>query len=116
MALPAATLPAGRPIGLYWEWYEHPPQGSGVTIEARVAREGGKGAPSPLGRSDCIPPEKAAIAVQWREAPADRSVVARSVTLDLARLEPGRYLIAVSMQAGQSPPRCTSREVLLVGR
>ncbi|MGE5230797.1 MAG: hypothetical protein ACM3NS_03595 [Deltaproteobacteria bacterium] len=115
MALPAATLPAGRPIGLYWEWYEHPPKGSGVTIEARVARVGGKGAPSPLGRSECIRPEKAAIAVQWREAPAARPVVARSVTLDLARLEPGRYLIAVSMQAGQGPARCTSREVLLVG-
>jgi len=116
MALPAATLPAGRPVGLYWEWYEQPPKGAVVTIEARVARVSGKGVPSPLGRSECIPSDRAAIAVQWREAPADRPVVARSVTLDLARLEPGRYLIAVSMQAGQSPARCTSREVLLVGR
>jgi hypothetical protein len=115
MALPGATLAARRPIGIYWEWYEHPPQGTVVTIEARVARVGGRGAPSPLGRSECIPPERAAMALQWREGSNGQAALGRSVTLDVAGLEPGRYLIAVSMRAGDGPVRCTSREILLVG-
>lgn len=116
MALPAATLPAGRPVGLYWEWYDPTPKGAVVTLEARVARVGGGGPPSPLGRSECIPAARAAMAVQWREAPAARPVIGRSVTLDLARLEAGRYLVAVSMRADQGPVRCTSREIRLLGR
>jgi hypothetical protein len=40
------------------------------------------------------------------------------VALDLTRLEPGRYLIAISVSAegATTPPRCTSREILLAGR
>ena len=86
-----------------------------VTVEARVARVGGKGVPSPLGRSECVPTDKSAMAVQWREGVGERPSLGRSIALDLARLEPGRYLVAVSMQAGQEPARCTSREILLVG-
>ncbi len=115
VALPGATFAAGRPIGIYWEWYEHPPKGTVVTVEARVARVSGKGVPSPLGRSECVPTDKAAMAVQWRESVGDRLSLGRSISLDLARLEPGRYLVAVSIQAGQEPARCTSREIVLVG-
>jgi hypothetical protein len=115
IALPGATIAVRRPIGIYWEWYDNPPKGTVVTVEARVARVGGKGVPSPLGRSECIPTDKSAMAVQWRETVGERPSLGRSVSLDLARLEPGRYLVAVSMQAGQEPARCTSREILLVG-
>jgi hypothetical protein len=115
IALPGVTLLALRPIGIYWEWYEHPPKGTVVTIEARVARLGGSGAPSPLGRSECVPADKAAIAVQWRETAGERPALGRAITLDLARLEPGRYLAAMSMQAGLDSLRCSSRELVLVG-
>ena len=116
IALPGVTLSARRPVGIYWEWYEHPAKGTVVTIEARVARLGGGGAPSPLGRSECVPADKAAIAVQWHETVGERSALGRAVTLDLARLEPGRYLAAMSMRAGQDSLRCSSRELVLVGR
>jgi hypothetical protein len=115
VALPGATFAAGRPIGIYWEWYEHPTKGTAVTIEARVARVSRRGAPSPLGQSECVPKDRAAMAVQWREDVGDRLPVGRSISLDLTRLEPGRYLVAVSMQAGQEPAHCTSREIVLVG-
>jgi hypothetical protein len=115
VALPGATFPAGRPVGIYWEWYEHPAKGTVTTIEVRVARLGGKAAPSPLGRSECVPPEKAAMALQWREEAGDHPALGRSIALDLTRLEAGRYLMAASMQAGQEAPRCTSREILLLG-
>lgn len=114
-ALPGATFLAGRPIGIYWEWYERAAKGTVVTIEVRVARVGGKGAPSPLGRSECVPPDKAAMAVQWRENVGDQPVLGRSIALDLTRLGPGRYLVAASMEAGPEPTRCTAREVLVVG-
>jgi hypothetical protein len=115
VALPGATFAAGRPIGIYWEWYEHPPKGTAVTIEARVARVSRGGVPSPLGQSECVPKDKAAMAVQWRENVGDRLPLGRSISLDLTRLEPGRYVVAVSMQAGQKSARCTSREIVLVG-
>jgi hypothetical protein len=55
------------------------------------------------------------MALQWREGSTGEPALGRSVTLDVAGLEPGRYLIAVSMRAGDGPVRCTSREILLVG-
>jgi hypothetical protein len=119
VALTGPSLPVGRPVGLYWEWYERPAAGAVLAIEARVARMGRKGPPDPLGRSECVPAGKAAIAVQWREpVGAHPSGVGRAVALDLTRLEPGRYLIAISVGVEGAPdaPRCTSREIQLAGR
>jgi hypothetical protein len=119
VTLPGTVLPGGRPVGIYWEWYERPPAGTVLAIEARVAKIGGKGRPDPLGRSACAPPEKAAMAVQWREPVTERRTgVGRAVALDLTRLEPGRYLIAISVgvEGVSDPPRCTSREIQLAGR
>ena len=119
VALTGPLLPVGRPVGIYWEWYQRPAAGSVLAIEARVARLGGKGFPDPLGHSDCGPAGKAAIAVQWREQVAERPAgVGRVVALDLTRLEPGRYLIAISVgvEGAPDPPRCTSREIQLAGR
>ena len=119
VTLPGTVLPGGQLVGIYWEWYERPPAGTVLAIEARVAKLGGKGQPDPLGRSACAPPGKSAIAVQWREPVTARpTAVGRAVALDLTRLEPGRYLIAISVSAegATTPPRCTSREILLAGR
>jgi hypothetical protein len=111
VTLPGTVLPGGQPVGIYWEWYEHPPAGTVLAIEARVAKLGGKGRPDPLGRSACAPPGKAAIAVQWREPVTARpTAVGRAVALDLTRLEPGRYLIAISVSAeGATTPPAARR-------
>ncbi len=117
-ALTGPLLPAGRPVGIYWEWYERPAAGAVLAIEARVARVGRKGRPDPLGHSECAPAGKAAIAVQWRQAVDPRaSGVGRAVALDLTRLEPGRYLVAISVGVEGAPgrPRCTSRDIELAG-
>jgi len=119
VALTGPSLPVGRPVGLYWEWYERPAAGAVLAIEARVARMGRKGPPDPLGHSECVPAGKAAMAVQWRESVgAHPSGVGSAVALDLTRLEPGRYLIAISVGVEGVPdaPRCTSREIELAGR
>ncbi len=119
VALPSPVLPAGRPVGVYWEWYPRPAPGTIVTIEARVARIGGKGLPDPLGHSECVPPDKAALAIQWRETVGNSPAgVGRVVALDLTRLDRGRYVIAVatSVEGDPDPVRCTSREIALTGR
>jgi hypothetical protein len=57
--------------------------------------------------------------VQWREQVAERPTgVGRVVALDLTRLEPGRYLIAIAVgvEGAADPPRCTSREIQLAAR
>lgn len=119
IALPGTVLPRGQPVGIYWEWYERPPTGTVLAIEARVAKIGGKRRIDPLGRSACAPAGKAAIAVQWREpVTSQRMGVGRAVALDLTRLESGRYVIAISVsgEGASAPPSCTSREIELAGR
>jgi hypothetical protein len=119
VTLPGPMLAVGRPIGVYWEWYHNPAPGTILAIEARVARIGGRRSLDPLGHPDCAPPGKAAIAVQWRETVGQRpSGIGHAVALDLTRLEPGRYVIAIAVATeGQpDPPRCTSREIQLARR
>src|SRR5262249_22030343 len=118
VTLPGSVLPAGRPVGVYWEWYHNVAPGSVLATEARVIRLGGRNAPDPLAHPDCGPPGKAAIAVQWRETVGQQPAGSgRAVALDMSRLAPGRYLvaIAVSRQGQPDPPHCTSREIQLTG-
>jgi hypothetical protein len=118
VALPSPVLPGRQPVGVYWEWYQRPAPGTIVTIEAKVARIGGKGLPDPLGHSECAPADKAALAVQWRETVGNSAAgVGRVVALDLARLERGRYIVAVAttVEGDPGPVHCTSREIALTG-
>jgi hypothetical protein len=78
-------------------------------VEVNVVRGGGRSAAHPaVGRTECAPDGKAAVAVRWRDASTPKGRRARSVTLDLSALEPGRYVVGVSV-AGSGGSACTSR-------
>jgi hypothetical protein len=102
IALPLAVrgtdVPATGQVGLYWETYGEP-AGDSVDVEVKVARAPRRDEAHPaLGRAECAPDGKAPVAVRWRDAAA-RGRKARAVTVDLSALDPGRYVVGVSVSA-----------------
>ncbi len=108
LAVRGTEIPPGGRVGLFWETYGEPAADS-IQVEVKVVRASGRGIAHPaLGRTECAPDGNAPVAVQWRDAAAPTGPRARTVTVDLAALDPGRYLVAIAMSAaGRSA--CTSR-------
>jgi hypothetical protein len=112
VALPLAVrgtdVALGSRVGLFWETYGEPALDS-VDVEVKVVRAAGRPAAHPsLGRTECAPDGKAAVAVRWRDAATPAGRRARAVTLDLKALDPGRYVVGVSV-VGSGGTACTSR-------
>jgi len=113
VALPLAVrgieVPPGRQVGLFWETYGEPAADS-VDVEVKVVRAAGADPDPALGRSECAPEGKAPVAVRWRDAAAPTGPRARAVTVDVAALDPGRYVVAVAMSAAGGSA-CASRDL-----
>jgi hypothetical protein len=106
-------IPRGGRVGLFWETYGEPARDS-VDVEVTVVRGAGRRQAHPaLGRTECAPTGKASVAVRWRDAAAPSGPRARAVTVDLAALKPGRYVVAIAMNASAGSA-CTSRDIEIV--
>jgi hypothetical protein len=115
LAVRGTDVVQGGRVGLFWETYGEPANDS-VDLEVKVVRATGRGTAHPaVGRTECAPDGKAAVAVRWRDAATPRGRRARAVTLDLAALEAGRYIVGVSV-AGARGSACTSRPFTITGR
>ncbi|MGH7518404.1 MAG: hypothetical protein ACREOC_13185 [Gemmatimonadales bacterium] len=110
LAVRGTEVPPGGRVGLFWETYGEPATDS-VDVQVKVVRASGRDDVHPaLGRAECAPDGKAPVAVRWRDAAAPVGPRARSVTVDLAALDPGRYVVAVEMSAARASA-CTSRDL-----
>ncbi|MEO6527763.1 MAG: hypothetical protein ABIP93_14165 [Gemmatimonadaceae bacterium] len=113
-AIPGDTVSRTRPVGIYWETYGAPEGPDAIdiaiTVERidrswlRTARQAihlaAKDSPLRILWSDARPPEPGGAAP-------------RTVSLDLANLEPGRYRLTVAMSRAKEQPATTSRELQL---
>ena len=111
LALPTDRVAANRPVGLLWETYGVRSQGEvfavSLTVE-RIRESWLRRAAQRLGLSSDTSP----LRVQWQEVPdgADR-VATRAVTVDLSRLEAGRYQVRLTLAPRGEPPVTATREI-----
>jgi hypothetical protein len=104
---------ASQPVGIFWETYGVRSEGEtfdvGLSIE-RVKEGWRRRAAERLHLASPFAPMK----VQWQEMPntADH-VAARAMTLDLSRLEPGRYALRLTLTPSDAPAVTATREVVV---
>ncbi|HEU5171489.1 MAG TPA: hypothetical protein VFU46_13165 [Gemmatimonadales bacterium] len=116
LSVRANDVPEGGRVGLFWETYGEPAADS-VTLEVKLVRVRGREEPrSALGRAACAPGGKAPVAVRWRDAAAPVGLRPRAVVADLSALEPGRYVVAVSVHPDGSRRACASRDLEVLPR
>ena len=113
LALHDDHVSATQALGLFWETYGVRPEGETMAVALTIDRikEGwARRAAERLHLATPFAPMK----VQWQEVP-DRGdhVASRSVTLDLSRLAPGRYEIALTLTPSDAPSVVTKREVVI---
>lgn len=110
IAVRGIEVPKGGRVGLFWETYGEPARDS-VDVEVTVVRAPDRRDAHPaLGHTECAPAGKASVAVRWRDAASPVGPRGRAVTLDLAALKPGRYVVAIAMSAAGGLA-CTSRDL-----
>jgi hypothetical protein len=115
VSLRGYQISKGGRVGLFWETYGEPARDS-MDVEVKVVRGAGRRQGHPaLGRTECAPAGKASVAVSWRDAAAPSGPRARAVTVDLAALKTGRYVVAIAMR-GSGGSACTSRDIEVVSR
>jgi hypothetical protein len=113
LALHEARVSASQPLGLFWEMYGVKPEGESIAVSLTVERikEGWtRRTAERLRLATPFSPMK----VQWEESPdrGDR-IVSRSITLDLAALQPGRYEIRLTVTARDEPDVTVKRELIV---
>ena len=113
LALHDDHVSASQPVGVFWEAYGLRSEGENfdVTLQIDRIREGWRRrAAERLHLASPFSPVK----VRWREMPdgADR-VASRAMTLDLSRLDPGRYEIRLSLTAKDELAAVATREIVI---
>ena len=113
-AIPGDTVSRTKPVGIYWETYGASDSAESldiaVTVE-RIDRSWLRGVRQKIRLADPDSPLK----ILWSDArpPEPGGAAPRTVSLDLANLEPGRYRLTVSLSRAQGVPASTSRELQL---
>jgi hypothetical protein len=100
-------------LGLFWETYGVHAEGESFAVAITVERiqEGFmRRAAERLHLATPFSPMK----LQWMEVPDRQNRIAsRSITLDLSRLEPGRYEISLQVGPPDGVPMVSKREITL---
>ena len=104
---------ATQPVGVFWEAYGVRSEGETFAVALQIDRinEGWRRrAAERLHLASPFSP----VTVQWQEAPngVDR-IAARAMTLDLSRLDPGRYVIRLTLTANDELPVVSTREIVV---
>jgi hypothetical protein len=116
-AIPGDTASRTKPVGIYWETYGASASAQSldiaVTVE-RIDRSWLRGVRQRIRLADPDSP----LRILWSDArpPEPGGAAPRTVSLDLANLEPGRYRLTVSASRAQGAPVSTSRELQLTER
>jgi len=113
LALATDRVPANRPLGLFWETYGVRPTGELLAVSLTVERRRESWLRR-AGRRLGLVSHTSPLRVQWQEVP-DRAeqVAARAVTVDLSRLEAGRYEVQLTITPRGEPPVIATREVVI---
>jgi hypothetical protein len=113
-ALTTTRVPARAPLGLFWEMYGVKPEGEKLSI-ALTIQETGTAFLRRAARVLHLADKGSPLSVQWQEVP-DRAtgIASRAVTVDLARLTPGRYRIRLTVTPNDAPPTFATREIEIV--
>jgi hypothetical protein len=113
LALHDLRVPSTQPLGLYWETYGVKPEGESFAISLTIERikEGwGRRAAERLHLKTPFAP----MTVHWQEVPSGGDHFAtRTVSLDLSRLEPGRYEIQLTLTPAHDPAVSAKREIVV---
>ncbi len=104
-AYPALRVPAGRPLGLFWEIAGLDPAAEAVRATAAVTLAPAGGGPR-------------SVELRWTEVLRARSgVAARALALDLAGVAPGSYRLALSVALpgpdGATANRAAVRDIIV---
>jgi hypothetical protein len=97
-AIPGDTISRTRPLGIYWESYGAPDSASSLDIAVTVERIDRSLLRSVKQRIRLAAPDSP-IRMLWSDARPSRqgAPASRTISLDLANLEPGRYRVSVEM-------------------
>jgi hypothetical protein len=113
-AIPGDTASRTKPVGIYWETYGASDSAQSVDIAVtveRIDRSWLRGVRQRIRLADPDSP----LRILWSDArpPEPGGAAPRTVSLDLANLEPGRYRLTVSLSRARGLPVSTSRELQL---
>ena len=113
LALHTDGVDRNKPLGLFWEAYGVRPAGESFSVSIGIDRiQDGwmRRTAQRLHLATPFSPMK----LQWTEMP-DRGdgIASRSLTLDLSKLEPGRYEVSLSVSPLDGVPMVAKREITL---
>ena len=112
-AIAGDTVARGRPLGLFWETYGSASEGESVDLTVTVERIDHSWFRATRQRLG-LTPEDAPIRMKWTDArPAANRTAARTISLDLANLDAGRYRVTLAMTPSNGAVVTTSRELSL---
>jgi hypothetical protein len=109
-AIPGDTATRNKPVGLFWETYGIPADGTGLDVAVSVERVDRSWIRSAKQRLRLTPVDTP-IRMKWTE---QRPSAGRSVSLDLTNLDAGRYRITVSLTREDGTAVSSTREVELI--
>jgi hypothetical protein len=112
-ALPSLRIDRRRPLGLFWEIYDVRPEGETIGTSLTIERIG-----VPFWRRAAealrLVDGASTMNVRWQEVPQrGTTTAARGVSVDLSRLQPGRYRIVLSLTPEREPTVTATRDVVV---
>jgi len=112
-ALHTDEIDRNTPLGLFWETYGVREEGESFAIAITIDRIRDGFMRRAAERLHLAAPFSP-LMLQWKEVPDGGSGIAsRSITLDLSKLEPGRYEITLSVTPLDGVPMVAKREITL---